>query len=1347
MKMKRLIENKCKILLTMLTLLFGIFFPPELMVYAGESNNVQIEMDGYGTHEYPYLISNEEDLNNLRDVIESGDSLVGVWFALTEDIDLQGESIEPLANQEEGLTFQGGFDGRGHKISNYVINIKDGKASFFGRMDGIVENLELDGTIQGKICSSFAQDGYGIIMNCISGSDLYADEEASGIVNNWNGALQNIVFQGNIVAPTNVGIVKSGKGSATQIYAKNYEVGDIKEISYYGTFYDEKDVQNIVDLLNSYAVQLFFISEDGKWLNEWEMGENIQFSSEVAAFKGTGTENNPLIVDSRDKLEVLATFINAGYSFNSMYLYQTADIDLSGNAWTMLLDDSVAFEGIYDGNGHAIRNLNTEGKVGGLFKNFNGKILNLKLENCQTNQGSGFAGSIGENALLLNCYCDGNTSDTKSLNKLQQTDRLVNCYIAGLVEPSVDELNNGLINLIVNYGIHCGELYTWCLEDDIKFDSNYKDIYLEKDRMYWEGNGVEKNPYIISSIKDFVYLRECVYYNESFWRYWFKQVADIDFSEVYDWRAISDETASNSFYGYYDGDGYKLQNFHAENLALTQSGTLFGNVSGAVFNVHVVDCKITGVGNGILAYNVSSTGKIINNIVEISRFSLVDSSLAIAYNNYGRILNNIVVCPNTIPGARICLLNGNFDDDLKVPEMDKNQIIEEINDSVVNKFNTGVLSVALHIKQRIINFNLLSINENDEYNLLNDVNLISSIGIKFIKGMLFSNKLLLLAVIWSLGVILFILYKIIKWIYGKRKMGTRMLLQIQVVVGIYFAFVIAMYRLNPMAIKTRLAFIINTVCFCIFCGCSIIVIKRKKTYKRNYDFQYSLCKKYMPLIGALMVTTIVVVAHINTPIAYDADLYYGSFEQAIQNFNFSITGILDSFCIASKPMHGVAMLMTIGEAIDPGTARGVYICNLIFLLLAQLCICQIIEKWFPKLPFGIAALLSLCFSLSGYVIVGATYINPDFYSVVCFAIFLWCVVFEYKLFAIFFGFLVLCSKPNMVISYLIFGGIYFIYECISKKTHIFKWLVYTLPASIYLILYFGIDSLNRAGVPAESQNEFIYTIGSRLLQYFSYGFIWVQEIFIIVMLIVIVKGKKLKIFKNEKSVGLFAIWIACLSQLLITIAGGATLQLCPRYLSVCAIKNIMLFALSLEVLQLKRKLVYTVVPILTVLLFIQLFRTIDPSIILTCDYKYDDLYYLVFAKKNQTGNDLAFYNYEYCKDAHCGSEILSTLSKEEIRNLYSDSGEGYKMAIGSSDIYAAYWDTSRKYRTYIPNEDCVRLKMNSIINGINTRQEYMLKGYAVILRDAEKHSIKNVLYDRNSQKVNNFTLYFSNRQK
>lgn len=1342
--MKRLIENKCKILVTMLILVFSVFFLPELMVYAGESNHVEIEMDGYGTHEYPYLISNEENLNNLRDVIESGNSLAGVWFALTEDIDLQGEVIEPLVNQEEGLTFQGGFDGRGHKISNYVINRKDGKASFFGRMDGVVENLELDGTIQGKICSSFAQDGYGIIMNCISGSDLYAEEEASGIVNNWNGTLQNIVFQGNIVAPANVGIVKSGKGSATQIYVKNYKVGNIKVLDNYGTFYDNNGVQSIIDVLNNYAVQLFFTSEHAKWLNKWEIGEKIQFSSEVAAFKGTGTEKNPLIVDSKDKLEVLATFINAGYSFNGMYLYQTADIDLSGNAWTMLLDDSVAFEGIYDGNGHVIRNLNTEGKVGGLFKNFNGKIVNLKLENCQTNQGSGFAGSIGENALLLNCYCDGNISDTKSLNKLQQTDRLVNCYIAGLVEPSVDELNNGLINLIVNYGIHCGELYTWCLEDDIKFDSNYKDIYLEKDRMYWEGDGVEKNPYIISSIKDFVYLRECVYYNESFWRYWFKQVADIDFSEVYDWRAISDETSSNSFYGYYDGDGYKLQNFHTENLALTQSGTIFGNVSGAVFNVHVAECKIIGGGNGILAYNVSSTGNILNNIVELSRFSSVDSSLAIAYNNYGRIFNNIVVCPNTIPGVRICLLNGNFDDDLKVPEMDKNQIVEEINDSVVNKFNTGVLSVALHIKQRIINFNLLSINENDEYNLLNDVNLISSIGIKFIKGMLFNNKLLLLAVVWSIGIILFILYKIIKWIYEKRKIETRMLLQMQVVAGIYFAFVIAMYRLNSMAIKTRLAFAINTVCFCIFCGCSIIVFKRKKTYKRNFDLQYYFFKKYIPLVGSLIITTIIVVAHINMPIAYDADLYYGSFEQAIQNFKFSITGILDSFCIASKPMHGVAMLMTIGEAFDPGTARGVYICNLALLLLAQLCIYQIIEKWFPKLPFGIAALLSLCFSLSGYVIVGATYINPDFYSVVCFAIFLWCIVFEYRLFAIFSGFLVLCSKPNMIVAYLIFGGIYFIYECISKKPHIFKWLVYTLPASIYLILYFGIDSLNRAGVPTESQNEFIYTAGSRLLQYFAYGFIWIQEIFIIAMLIVLVKNKDLRIFKSKKSVGLFAIWAACLSQLLITIVGGATLQLCPRYLSVCAIKNIMLFALALEILPLKRKQIYTIVPTLTVLLFIQLFKTIDPSIIVTCDYKYDELYYLVFPKNDQMGNDLTFYNYEYCKDARYGSEILTTLSKDEIRNLYADNWFGYKAAIGSSSIYATYWDIDRKCRTYIPTKNCIRLKTESIIDGMTTQQEYALDKCVVVLRG---ENVFESIFSEESKQIGGFTIYYINEER
>ena len=86
------------------------------------------------------------------------------------------------------------------------------------------------------------------------------------------------------------------------------------------------------------------------------------------------------------------------------------------------------------------------------------------------------------------------------------------------------------------------------------------------------------------------------------------------------------------------------------------------------------------------------------------------------------------------------------------------------------------------------------------------------------------------------------------------------------------------------------------------------------------------------------------------------------------------------------------------------------------------------------------------------------------------------------------------------------------------------------------------------------------------------------------------------------------------------------------------------------------------------------------------------------------------------------------------------------MAIGCSSIYAAYWDTSRKCRTYIPNENCVRLKMDCIVNGMNTRQEYMMEKYAIILRNTMDYAIKNEFENKkDSKKLDGFTIYCSNK--
>ena len=78
-------------------------------VYAAKSGESEIELEGHGTREHPYLVSSPEDIDHIREVINSGNQLPGIWFALTDDIDFEGKTIEPLADQTKGMTFQGGI--------------------------------------------------------------------------------------------------------------------------------------------------------------------------------------------------------------------------------------------------------------------------------------------------------------------------------------------------------------------------------------------------------------------------------------------------------------------------------------------------------------------------------------------------------------------------------------------------------------------------------------------------------------------------------------------------------------------------------------------------------------------------------------------------------------------------------------------------------------------------------------------------------------------------------------------------------------------------------------------------------------------------------------------------------------------------------------------------------------------------------------------------------------------------------------------------------------------------------------------------------------------------------------
>ena len=101
------------------------------------------------------------------------------------------------------------------------------------------------------------------------------------------------------------------------------------------------------------------------------------FAEEAPSFGGgTGTQEDPWLITSKEDLIALAVLLNSGKAetFDTeaagigncygYYFKQTADIDLTGVSWEPIgYSGSYYFAGNYDGDGHSIKNAISTGKV------------------------------------------------------------------------------------------------------------------------------------------------------------------------------------------------------------------------------------------------------------------------------------------------------------------------------------------------------------------------------------------------------------------------------------------------------------------------------------------------------------------------------------------------------------------------------------------------------------------------------------------------------------------------------------------------------------------------------------------------------------------------------------------------------------------------------------------------------------------------------------------------------------------------------------------------------------------------------------------------------------------------
>lgn len=130
-----------------------IFFVFSVITIITLSTLTAFAIDGDGTEETPFLITNQDELELVTDFPDC-------HFKLANDIELEGTWI-PLCKQTSSGYFKGVFDGAGYTISNLTTDGSEG--GVFKNNSGIIKNLNI-------IIDDEGMTGTGGISNCNSGT-------------------------------------------------------------------------------------------------------------------------------------------------------------------------------------------------------------------------------------------------------------------------------------------------------------------------------------------------------------------------------------------------------------------------------------------------------------------------------------------------------------------------------------------------------------------------------------------------------------------------------------------------------------------------------------------------------------------------------------------------------------------------------------------------------------------------------------------------------------------------------------------------------------------------------------------------------------------------------------------------------------------------------------------------------------------------------------------------------------------------------------------------------------------------------------------------------------------------
>lgn len=257
-------------------------------------NIAPIPFEGKGTQAEPWKLATKEHVIKLSEISNNAAiTFDGKYFALTNDIDFAGDTIQPICKDKAAkLTFQGVIDGNGHSIRNMKmysvgfftednvtgtavpgqVNPKDENSynygGFVGNLGakGVIRNLTFDSGCEFHAFSyggAFAGGSEGLIENCANygkvrvyfsnGGGIVGTLKAGGVVKgcynggsvwanaNTVGGIAGSATSASISECENTGDVAACFFNPYQKEASQYGAGGIVGLSTYST------VKNVVN--------------------------------------------------------------------------------------------------------------------------------------------------------------------------------------------------------------------------------------------------------------------------------------------------------------------------------------------------------------------------------------------------------------------------------------------------------------------------------------------------------------------------------------------------------------------------------------------------------------------------------------------------------------------------------------------------------------------------------------------------------------------------------------------------------------------------------------------------------------------------------------------------------------------------------------------------------------------------------------------------------------------------------------------------------------------------------------------------------------------------------------------